>query len=148
MTMSLIPCIECGSEISSNAKKCPKCETVFPNGSPCPICNLREKASAYPNGVVHPECIEKVEREGKALGLCSACNKNVRFVPEVAIFPSVWANNYACPICGHPKKIPTRQCAFCHRRVIVSQSAKVHVRGFDNFAHNACSHRSEEHTSE
>lgn len=133
--MPMITCIECGNEISSEARACPKCKTSSPNGSPCRICNLRERTSLHPDGVVvHPHCVEEVNRESEVRGTCSNCGHDVRFVPQGN------DNDYACPNCGHPKTIPTSRCHLCSGRVIVSRSVKGYSSGTNiPLAHKTCS---------
>src|ERR1700716_2217609 len=98
----MIICIECGNEISSETRSCPKCHTYYPSGTECKICNLKEKASLYPGGFAHPHCIEEVNRESEVKGTCSSCRHDVIFV-----FGQRGWNYYDCPDCGYPTTIPT-----------------------------------------
>lgn len=107
--MSLLQaCAECGSSVSSQAEKCPKCGKD-PRLYKCSMCERDGKTSDMINGV-HRQCLDKY---GDELNYhkCFACGKRFSYPP--AVYPYVGWDKFPCPNCGQPYHIGI--CEICRR---------------------------------
>lgn len=140
----LIKCIECGWEMSSEARSCPNCHTQFPNGRVCTVCNKVGRDSDLTSG--------KYNEELKTYSMHAAC------------FAEIYPCQYSCPVCkksvithvrgcsmcGHPFEMES--CRYCGESLIKDTAVKISKKVlekenkmgmhyhdfFDYFAHKAC----------
>ncbi len=153
---NLIPCIDCGKNVSRSARTCPHCASQDPVGVTCVECEGRLSTgkaatfgdSEYPK-YFHPECLTTIVREYfspyEPLH-CHDCHGLLNTPPPG---DHAWAKGYPekpCPHCGCSKPFPMRkwtksQCNFCFKAIYKFQPIRgVRETGIDytNYYHIPC----------
>jgi len=143
----LLNCLECGSQVSSEARTCPQCATRYPLGRECAACLKIAKASAgldTRNGDVRnwidTGCYEEFQREYQSVRFtCPVCGniEQCQTVLEdsfVVPFFSNWSK------CGHPvdPQYSTSKCIQCSAPVIGILNAGTWGYPVHNPLHRKC----------
>jgi cell division protein FtsL len=157
-TQKLIPCVQCGNQISSIAKSCPECK--HKKGDPqkkekCYCCDKElkysEGVSLENRGVIHSECKKIISEYASTYSSeknrsyhhefsCSACQHINTFSDQVHRVCT------ECKKCGHPKtsKVPQRSydvnCIHCSFMLneFSDDSVLLHRLGLRVFIHAIC----------
>jgi hypothetical protein len=155
----LVNCHECSKSLSSSADRCIHCNTSYPKGVPCCICekNLRHslayklprhKHRKHQESFLHRECynaINKDFKEAKQNYSCSVCNKQYqcKFSVDGELHErDILIHNSPCSGCGHKFygliiKYPYEFCYFCN--VILSKDNSISFEVGDlKYSHNFC----------
>ncbi len=112
----LVECVECGVQVSSDAKSCPKCQLSLPaHPRRCSICHQLEKPSKLSLDGLHPECSRRIAQLPDVASLiCPLCKASIAN-PSTDLSKD-YSPTVTCSSCGHP--IRTNLCG-CGRYVSI-----------------------------
>lgn len=142
----LVNCIECGRPVSSKARRCPHCNSNFPVGRKCAVCNIVGKDTegvqirVHESGPwLHHACFQKVEQECLSVQYtCPVCGNvepcKIKKIYRDSLPEQPYFDN-PCPKCGHPveRSFWAVECSFCRMYVFPAMSAVPKER-----IHNLC----------
>lgn len=155
----LLKCRECGGMVSSEAHRCPQCNTGREGirGAECKVCLglLKISEATYAqSGYFHNYCYQKVSRpivERKKTINCPVCQQPNHFsFSHTSSFTSNLRNysnmiQQICAKCGHPyayqpiaKDDPYSMCIYCG--CMLENSLEVQIIG-SGYAHKVCNNR-------
>ena len=111
---TLIKCIECGKQVSSDAHGCPHCGKN-PRPFYCTACNeICKPSDAHAIHAMHKSCYAKYRAAEDINSFsCPTCNRRLAYSTV-----KKWSNgyqNFACPGCGQP--VSFSDCTVCHTPV-------------------------------
>jgi len=151
----LLKCMECGGMVSSEAHRCPQCQTDREGirGVECKVClePLKISEATYKNsGYFHNSCYQKVSRpivERKKTINCPVCQQPNHFSFSYG-YGTTSSRNHSgsiqqiCTKCGHPyayqpiEKDDTYSiCNYCG--FVLKKSREVQIIG-SQYAHKVC----------
>lgn len=146
----LITCVKCNNQISSYAKKCPKCNTELH------ICRICEETvspddsyshSSFFSFPLHKACISPILEisHGVKCPLCGINLKHDLILKEInnSIFRSL--EKSPCPKCGHENVLSRRQtCERCLGLIIseIHKFKSTFENGKDYVEHTSCYEKS------
>lgn len=136
---TLINCIECGKQVSSEARCCIHCGKDA-TGQECVICALRSRENSlvlfrdgrnsdYSSTYVHPQCVEEINQELKIPITCRVC-RNTTTLGEL--------KKGACPSCGQGLDNLYTSCEFCRGLILLNRALKIYVGSGHSWTHQAC----------
>jgi hypothetical protein len=114
----LIPCADCGAQISSDVTKCPHCE-----GNPwptiCRFCMKQDKSTTIPGGY-HESC--KADYRSKTeiqQFACPTCKTELLYEDVRSPQENQYDLRWACRFCGQPMSFSS--CGYCGGLVLYGQ---------------------------
>ena len=134
---TLMKCLYCSRDMSSEFSECPHCQRVVPRSVFCCVCqekmsstdaivktrNKQEADTKY----FHQRCHEQVLEEQ----VCPVCKYLFNESKYDKWVPSRYGHCLDCPNCGHTG-ISIRRCRFCHQGILERFKGQLY------YAHTAC----------